>query len=106
MLQHFGRAAESSTTSYSASISSTLLFYEGQFGVQHLAQGHFGMQMGKTGDRTADLQVGGQRSTSQPQPGGSIYNDNKIGPSTEPCGKPWLTLVRIDDSSLTCTNWN
>ena len=32
------------THSYSASISSTLLFYEGQFGVQHLAQGHFGMQ--------------------------------------------------------------
>ena len=48
------------THSYSASIGSTLLFYEGQFGVQHLAQGHFGMQMGKTGDRTADLQVGGR----------------------------------------------
>ncbi|CAB1437171.1 unnamed protein product [Pleuronectes platessa] len=43
-----------------ASISSTLLFYEGQFGVQHLAQGHFGTQMGKTGDRTAELQVGGR----------------------------------------------
>ncbi|CAB1450647.1 unnamed protein product [Pleuronectes platessa] len=26
----------------------------------HLAQGHFGMQMGQTGDRTADLQVGGR----------------------------------------------
>ena len=24
-------------------------FYEGQFGVQHFAQGHFGMQMGETG---------------------------------------------------------
>ncbi|CAB1438131.1 unnamed protein product [Pleuronectes platessa] len=32
----------------------------GPFGVQHLAQGHFGMQMGQTGDRTADLQVGGR----------------------------------------------
>ena len=30
---------------HSASISSTLLFYEAQFGVQHLAQGHFGMQI-------------------------------------------------------------
>ncbi|CAB1425684.1 unnamed protein product [Pleuronectes platessa] len=28
--------------------------------VQHLAQGHFGMQMGQTGDLTADLQVGGR----------------------------------------------
>ncbi|CAB1425272.1 unnamed protein product [Pleuronectes platessa] len=35
----------------------TLLFYGGPFRVQHLAQGHFGMQMGQTGDRTADLQV-------------------------------------------------
>ncbi|CAB1427551.1 unnamed protein product [Pleuronectes platessa] len=26
---------------------------------KHLAQGHFGMQMGQTGDRTADPQVGG-----------------------------------------------
>ena len=25
-----------------------LFFYKGQFGVQHLAKGHFGMQMGKT----------------------------------------------------------
>ncbi|CAB1425811.1 unnamed protein product [Pleuronectes platessa] len=32
----------------------------GQLGVQHLAHVHFGMQMGKTGDRTADLQVGGR----------------------------------------------
>ena len=48
------------THSYSASISSTLLFYEAQFRVQHLAQGHFGMQMGKTGDQTADLLVGGR----------------------------------------------
>ena len=50
---------QSNTHSHSASISNTLLFYEAQFEVQHLAQGHFGMQMGKTGDRTADLQVGG-----------------------------------------------
>ena len=37
-------------------------------------------------------------------PSGSIY-ENKIGPSTEPCGTPWLTLVRYDDSSLICMNW-
>ena len=30
---------------HSASFSRTLLFYEAQFGVQHLAQGHFGMQI-------------------------------------------------------------
>ena len=39
-------------------------------------------------------------------PSGSIYIENKIGPSTEPCGAPWLTLVCTDDSSLICTNWN
>ena len=38
-------------------------------------------------------------------PSGSIYNENKIGTSTEPCGTPWLTLLRTDDS-LICTNWN
>ena len=48
------------TLSYSASIRSTFLFYEGQLEVQHLAQEHFAMQMGKTGDQTADLKVGGQ----------------------------------------------
>ena len=48
------------THSYSASITSTLLFYRGLFGIQHLAQGHFGMQIWKTGYRTADLQVGGR----------------------------------------------
>ena len=48
------------THSHSASIGSTLLFYGGQFGVQHLAQGHFGLQIWKTGDRNADLQVGGR----------------------------------------------
>ena len=36
---------QSHTHSYSASISSTLLFCEAQFGVQYLAQGHFGMQI-------------------------------------------------------------
>ena len=58
-LQYSFTFTQSHTHSYSASISSTLLFYEAQFRVQHLAQGHFSMQMGKTGDRTADLQVGG-----------------------------------------------
>ena len=42
-------------------LAALLLFYDSQFRVQHLAQRHFGMQMGKTGDRTTDLQVGGQR---------------------------------------------
>ena len=39
-------------------------------------------------------------------PSGSIYIENKIGPSTEPCGTPWLTLVCTDDSSLICMNCN
>ena len=56
-LQYSFTFTQSHTHSCSASISSTLLFYEAQFRVQHLAQGHFGMQIGKTGDRTADLQV-------------------------------------------------
>ena len=55
---------QSLTHSYSASISSTLLFYEAQFGVQHLAQGTLRHAdfFGKTGDWTADLQIqlGGQ----------------------------------------------
>ena len=59
-LQYSFTFTHSHTHSYSASITSTLLFYGGLFGVQHLAQGHFGMQMWKTGDRTADLQVGGR----------------------------------------------
>ena len=33
-------------------------------------------------------------------PSRSIYIENKNGLSTEPCGKPWLTLVHIDDSLL------
>ena len=44
-LQYSFTFTQSHTHSYSASISSTLLFYEAQFGVQHLAQGHFGMQI-------------------------------------------------------------
>ena len=59
-LQYSFTFTQSHTHSYSASMSNTLLFYEGQFEVQHLAQGHLGMQMGKTGDPTADLQVGGR----------------------------------------------
>ncbi|CAB1425232.1 unnamed protein product [Pleuronectes platessa] len=43
----------------------------GPFGVQHLAQGHFGMQMGQTGDQTADLQFesccSAAQQTSNPQ---------------------------------------
>ena len=45
--------------SFTFTHSHNLLFYEGQFRVQHLVQGHLGMQIWKTGDRTADLQVGG-----------------------------------------------
>ena len=59
-LQYSFTFTQSHTHSYSASISSTLLFYEGQFGAQHLAQGYLGMQIGKTWDRNADLQVGGR----------------------------------------------
>ena len=44
-LQYSFTFTQSHTPSYCASISSTLLFYEAQFGVQHLAQGHFGMQI-------------------------------------------------------------
>ena len=44
-LQYSFTFTQSHTHSYSASISSTLLFSEAQFGVQHLAQGHFGMQI-------------------------------------------------------------
>ena len=44
-LQYSFTFTQSHTHSYSASISSTLLFYEAQFGIQHLAQGHFGMQI-------------------------------------------------------------
>ena len=44
-LQYSFTFTQSHTHPYSASISSTLLFYEAQFGVQHLAQGHFGMQI-------------------------------------------------------------
>ena len=44
-LQYSFTFTQSHTHSYSASIGSTLLFYEAQFRVQHLAQGHFGMQI-------------------------------------------------------------
>ena len=55
-LQYSFPFTQSHTHSYSASISSTLLFYEAQFKVQHLAQGHFSMQnLGRLG---IELQVG------------------------------------------------
>ena len=78
-----------SHTHTEASISSTLLFYEGQFRVQHLAQGHFGMQMGKTGDRTADLQVGGR----------ALYPSATARPLTKGLTKNgsisiWLSLIK------------
>ena len=44
-LQYSFTFTQSHTHSYSASMGSTLLFYEAQFRVQHLAQGHFGMQI-------------------------------------------------------------
>ena len=84
-LQYSFTFTHSDTHSYSASISSTLLFYEGQFRVQHLVQGHFGMQMGKTGDRTADLQVAGQplfpSATAAPMCESSSTDANHLGPS-------------------------
>ena len=43
-LQYSLTFTQSHTHSYSASISSTLLFYEAQFGVQHLAHLHFYLQ--------------------------------------------------------------
>ena len=48
-----------------ASISSTLLFYEAQFGVQHLAQGHFGMQICWE-DRGSNCRPSGWRTTTLP----------------------------------------
>ena len=81
-LQYSFTFTQSHTHSYSASISSTLLFYEGQFRVQHLARGHFSMQMGKTGDRTADLQVGGQplypSATAALETGFFLTNQNHL----------------------------
>jgi len=35
-------------------------------------------------------------------PKGSIYKVNNIGPSTEPCGTPWLTLALIEASESLC----
>ena len=39
-------------------------------------------------------------------PNGTMYKVKRIGPSTEPWGTPWLTLVCEEDSSFTRTNWN
>jgi len=39
-------------------------------------------------------------------PKGSMYKVNTIDPSTEPYGTPWLTLVVIEASSFTNTNWD
>ena len=39
-------------------------------------------------------------------PNWSMYKMKRLGPSTEPCGTPWLTLVYEEDSSFTRTNWN
>ena len=60
-LQYSFTFTHSHTHSYSASTRSTLLFYGGgSFGVQHLVQGHFGMQMERTGSRSDDVLVGGR----------------------------------------------
>ena len=69
-LQYSFTFTQSHTYSYSASISSTLLFYEAQFGVQHLAQGHFGMQICWV-DWGSKCRPSGWRTTTlprQPQP--------------------------------------
>ena len=47
-------------------ISSTLLFYEAQFGVQHLAQGHFGMQIFFWEDWGSNCRPSGWRTTTLP----------------------------------------
>ena len=64
-LQYSFTFTQSHTHSYSASISSTLLFYEAQFGVQHLAQGHFGMQIffGRLGIELPTFRLEDDRST-------------------------------------------
>ena len=64
-LQYNFTFTQSHTHSYSASISCTLLFYEAQFGVQHLAQGHFGMQFFWE-DWGSNCQPSGWRTTTLP----------------------------------------
>ena len=61
-LQYSFTFTQSHTHSYSASISGTLLFYEAQFrGFSILLKDTLACRFfGKTGDRTADLQVGGR----------------------------------------------
>ena len=61
------------THSYSASIGNTFLFYEGQFRVQHLAQGHLGMQMEKTGIELPTFWLEDNRSSTQPQPNATLH---------------------------------
>ena len=56
------------THSYSASMSSTLLFYEGQLMVQHLAQGPSACRWGRLGIELPTFRLENDRSTPQPQP--------------------------------------
>ena len=93
VLQYSFTFNQSHTHSYSASISSTLLFYEAQFGVQHLAQG-----FGKTGDQTADLQVGGRPlyPLSHSRPTGLAHLRSKwavCGPLTKMSLTPLFYMV-------------
>ena len=59
-LQYSFTFTHSHTHSYSASITSTLLFSGAYSGFSILPKDTSEMQMWKTGDRTADLQVGGR----------------------------------------------
>ena len=63
-LQYSFTFTQSHTHPYSASISSTLLFYEAQFRVQHLAQGHLSMQifLGRLGIKLPTFRLEDDRS--------------------------------------------
>ncbi|CAB1456955.1 unnamed protein product [Pleuronectes platessa] len=80
---------------------------KGKFRVQQLAQGHFGMQMGQTGDRTADLQSSREKSNlcSSRKNSGESHSD---GPQrlcqqnlTQVCRPPTQSA-----SQLNCTEIN
>ena len=82
-LQYSFTFTQSHTHSYSASISSTLSVYKAQFGVQHLAQGHFDMQIWE--DWGSNCRPSGWRTTtlpSQPQP-------------PQGCGLIWLNTWNL-----------
>ena len=64
-LQYSLPFTHSHTHSYIASTSS--FSYEEQFKVEHIAQGHFGTQMGRTGIELLTFWLEDDRSTPQPK---------------------------------------